>query len=609
MNKIKIKHRRIGALLLVAAIFLSGCSDASQANLLSQNLLSSGSLLKTEDIFMNQGPKYEEAYNSANVSFLPDQSLSGAIIAGGSIPNNYLAGFFKSLSKKQQYQHFVVLEPLPVGKDQNIAKIFHPNVNFNTPAGLLEAPFNFDELIAARPDLFQIQDFIKENNTINTFAPFIEKSFPKATYSVFLIPENIQTDSLKNFTDFLHQNLPPQTFVIAHAFMNSSVDSNLQDFQSQYFRNILENFDLENLEKINLNQTAAVRAFLDYAAAVKAQKASAFKADLINNNSDSGLSAPSALIEYFMEGPLTSSRNIYLVSFGDMMFGRFVRTLMDRNGLDYPFQKMNQSYLQTNDILLANLEGPIAKKSIQTSKTIAFRFLPDIAPLLKKYSFDVLSGANNHSFDMGINGYNDTRELIQAQGIKIFGNPKEVNDQSFTTMQIQDQKIAFLGLDDVDFKINDAAALNKVKDLVSQGYKVIPYIHWGIEYVHKPNDRQQTLAHQLIDAGAIAIIGMHSHVVQAYETYKGHPIFYSLGNAIFDQYFSKDTQEGLSLALIIANDQIQINFVPIRLDHSQMRLMTPAERQKFLETFATYGDYSGEEKAAILEGKLSLLLK
>ena len=289
------------------------------------------------------------------------------------------------------------------------------------------------------------------------------------------------------------------------------------------------------------------------------------------------------------------------------MLDRLVRTYMDREGLDYPFAKMDPGYLQANDIFVANLEGPIAKKRIQTSKSIAFRFDPDVVPLLQKYYFDALSAANNHARDMGQPGLDDTFDLLNPTAIKVFGDPGKIVDRSVA--KFVDQKIAFLGLEEVVYKIDDAAAIAKIKELTAQGYKVIPFLHWGIEYQHKPNKRQQQLAHEFIDAGAFAVIGAHPHVVQTYETYKGHPIFYSLGNAIFDQDFSPDTQEGLSIGMLINPDQIEIYFLPIKIDRSQMRLMTENERSEFLKNFVTYGEFATEvERQQIAQGHLSIPL-
>jgi poly-gamma-glutamate synthesis protein (capsule biosynthesis protein) len=63
---------------------------------------------------------------------------------------------------------------------------------------------------------------------------------------------------------------------------------------------------------------------------------------------------------------------------------------------------------------------------------------------------------------------------------------------------------------------------------------VVVQAHWGIEYQGEPSDRQKSLAHQMVDAGADAVVGHHPHVLQGVERYKGKFIIYSLGNFMFD---------------------------------------------------------------------------
>jgi poly-gamma-glutamate synthesis protein (capsule biosynthesis protein) len=74
--------------------------------------------------------------------------------------------------------------------------------------------------------------------------------------------------------------------------------------------------------------------------------------------------------------------------------------------------------------------------------------------------------------------------------------------------------------------------------------------HWGTEY-SPANAHQESLAHQAVDAGADIIVGSHPHVMERIETYKGKPIFYSLGDFIFDQYFSPYTMEGMVATVFI----------------------------------------------------------
>ena len=62
----------------------------------------------------------------------------------------------------------------------------------------------------------------------------------------------------------------------------------------------------------------------------------------------------------------------------------------------------------------------------------------------------------------------------------------------------------------------------------------IAYIHWGNEFINYPYSDQKQFAHWMIENGIDLIIGMHPHVLQGYEIYKGKYIFYSLGNFLFN---------------------------------------------------------------------------
>ena len=80
----------------------------------------------------------------------------------------------------------------------------------------------------------------------------------------------------------------------------------------------------------------------------------------------------------------------------------------------------------------------------------------------------------------------------------------------------------------------------ELKALPEDAFKVL-YIHWGNEYINRPSAVQKKFAHWLIDAGFDLIIGMHPHVLQGYEMYKGKYIFYSLGNCVFEMAWEPTT--------------------------------------------------------------------
>ena len=116
----------------------------------------------------------------------------------------------------------------------------------------------------------------------------------------------------------------------------------------------------------------------------------------------------------------------------------------------------------------------------------------------------------------------------------------------------------------------------------------IVYIHWGDEYEPVHNLEQEQLAKRLIDLGADAIIGHHPHVIQDIGLYKGAPIFYSLGNFIFDQYFSDEVQVGLAVELKIVNNSISYHLIPFDSTNTpgSPRVMSVDKKIQLFQTLA-----------------------
>ncbi|MGL5830988.1 MAG: CapA family protein [Candidatus Altimarinota bacterium] len=420
------------------------------------------------------------------------------------------------------------------------------------------------------------------------------KIFPNSSYRA-IHPTALQTE-----TDIYNQIQPyfsSESLIILHTYQNAlPEDPQLLEIYQNHLKNAFDNFTKKNLTDLPFSNREGLKAVYQ-----------------VNKEADNlrilpALQNPQQNFQfrYLTKGPRHQSQIASLTFFGDIMLGRYVRTLMDNNSMDYPFENLDPNIFVTNDLLIANLEGPIAKKAVATSKEIAFRFLPDIVPLLKKYHFDALSLANNHSYDMGAAGLADTYELLPAGGISAFGNPKDINEQSFWKTEVNGQKFAFLGLNDTDFKLKKLETIKLIQQLSAEGHQVIVYIHWGVEYQHKPQDSQVELAHSFVDAGADAVIGHHPHVVQSFEIYNQAPIFYSLGNAIFDQYFSSAVQEGLFINLTFSPESLDIYFFPIKIETSKARLMNAQEKAEFLARFTSYWRYEQATKDMIEQGKITI---
>lgn len=273
------------------------------------------------------------------------------------------------------------------------------------------------------------------------------------------------------------------------------------------------------------------------------------------------------------EEKIPDEQPVTILMTGDIMLGRYIATLRTRNGGDFPFTNMPEiiekaktlASVNNLDLVAANLEGPIVEDQVAYGDMV-FRFAPEVSTLLKKVGFTTVSLANNHTYNQKRAGLTETKNWLSKAGINSFGVPDSATDPaSFLSYEINGHKIGFLGLNDVDFKVDEETTLAKIKELDTQVDYLIIGIHWGIEYKKTANEHQVDLAHQFIDSGADFIWGTHPHVVQNSEIYNGKSIYYSLGNFVFDQYWSAETQKGLVVVAKLSKDKIETFEMPIEI--------------------------------------------
>ena len=256
---------------------------------------------------------------------------------------------------------------------------------------------------------------------------------------------------------------------------------------------------------------------------------------------------------------------ISLIFVGDIMLGRNVQLLGERFGEDYPFEKV-KDFLGEYDIAVGNLEGPVVSGAPRTPAN-SFKFaFPTSSPMtLVTAGFNLVSLANNHTVDFGQNGYEETANRLAEVGISPFGHPISGDLAYVKRLEQNGKRLAFFGYNATypSFKKDQALSDVAVERISSSDELIFIFMHWGEEYSSSSNAFQKQLGRELVDAGATAVIGSHPHVVQEFEIYKNGPIFYSLGNFVFDQYFSEETQEGLMVSVKIFETKIVYEFLPI----------------------------------------------
>ncbi len=279
----------------------------------------------------------------------------------------------------------------------------------------------------------------------------------------------------------------------------------------------------------------------------------------------------------------TPSPEIRLFFVGDIMLDRGVAFYMQENqDWFWPFRRI-ADFLRKADLVFGNLESMISDKGTNVGSIYSFRADPAVIPGLKFAGFDIVSVANNHSFDYTRSAFEDTLHRLTESGINYVGGGfSDPESRSPVIKTIAETKIAFLGYSSVGSSSWQATSetpgiawldieeIERFKqDIYSAQEKsdiLIVSIHFGEEYQFEPSPSQRILAETAIEAGADLVVGHHPHVLQPLEQYHQGWIAYSLGNFIFDQYFSSETMKSAILEVTVQDKNItNLNLIPVAL--------------------------------------------
>ena len=271
---------------------------------------------------------------------------------------------------------------------------------------------------------------------------------------------------------------------------------------------------------------------------------------------------------------------------GDIMLDRGVEYQIKKHqDWFYPFKKVS-NFLEQADMVVGNLEGPIVSQPPSFSDTsLHFAFSPKVIPSLIRANLKILSLANNHTDNMGKEGFDETQKYLTAKNIIPVGHYLTCDPDNVAT---KSSLVVWAFNKTFPHNCSDNQITSAVQ-IIRQRYPkkffvVIP--HWGQEYRLRSSLAQQSLAHHIVEAGADLIIGSHPHVVEEVENYQGKLIFYSLGNFIFDQHFSKDVQEGLTAQLKLYPHQVVYQLFPTKAGMSQPSLQLLEDKKRFLNDLA-----------------------
>lgn len=266
---------------------------------------------------------------------------------------------------------------------------------------------------------------------------------------------------------------------------------------------------------------------------------------------------------------------------GDVLLDRGVRREAGKHGWGWLFSGVD-SLFHTADATVINLECPLTEVSTPLGKRFIFRADTCTASVMRKAGITHATLANNHSNDQGFQGLRSTVEVLSRAGITPMGwgdNPEQrlsptlihkgsITAALFCAVLIPLENWMPDPSDTSPCRTNAAQLAEAIRAYRSRhpSHHIICVLHWGTEFQNYATPQQIRQARVLTAAGADAIIGHHPHVVQPQRPHDSIPVFYSLGNFVFDQH-APETCRAVMARITLRRDTLKATTLPIRIHH------------------------------------------
>lgn len=263
--------------------------------------------------------------------------------------------------------------------------------------------------------------------------------------------------------------------------------------------------------------------------------------------------------------------------------------------------------LSEKDLSITNLECPLTNR-ISPILKIGPNLIahPKCIEAIKAGCFDIVTLANNHIMDQGNSGLIDTIESCTKSNISWVGAGANSGDAAMPLyINKKGKTIAILNFAENEFGMSDNTIpganpidiiknYHQIRCAKEQADIILVIIHGGNEYHPLPSPRVLETYRFFAECGVTAVIGHHTHCCSGFEIFRGVPIFYSLGNFIFDRLGMEleSWYEGYVIKLAISDNTVKkIDLIPYvqSKNVAGVRLMRDEESKPF---FCQIEEYS-----------------
>lgn len=278
-----------------------------------------------------------------------------------------------------------------------------------------------------------------------------------------------------------------------------------------------------------------------------------------------------------------------------------------------------QELFHNCDLVVMNLECPLTDTGEPITKTGPhLRGSPRAARLMKELGCDLAATANNHFMDFGWQGAQDSFKALEQEEIGWLGSGRSLSEAArHRVLERNGLKFAFVNMTETEWSttqggepgccpIDYPTALREISEAREAADFVFVILHGGHEHYELPSPRMQRQFRFMIDAGADAAIGHHTHVISGHEWYRGKPIFYSLGNFCIDDERRRNDPWNRGLILVLEVDdarQLDVALYPV-VQNDEIpgtRLMAEADAQQVISEVERLSSIIANEDALASE--------
>jgi len=273
---------------------------------------------------------------------------------------------------------------------------------------------------------------------------------------------------------------------------------------------------------------------------------------------------------------------IKLLFTGDFCPHQRIEQLAIKENYNAVFNEFAKEF-EGNDFNVVDLECPLTSIRTKLKKTGPHQVAdPKTINLLKEIKVDLVAMANNHILDYGEKAMLDTVKLCRDNGIETIGVGSNLQEAKQPFIQeLNGIKVGFLNFTENEWTIatNTSAGANPldlievhntIQNLKKIVDKIVVIAHGGNEFYHLPSPRIKRTYRFFIDAGANAVVSHHTHCFSGYEVYKESPIFYGLGNFMYDWPNKENDNWNFGFAVrLYIDDQIEFEIIPFKQNNGE----------------------------------------